>query len=88
MSQPVVLRLELYKTIPTFDVIICMNSIEKAQDKPLECPVSDKGRGNFKRWFKRFGIAGFLFFLIKGLLWLIIPYLIAKGIINIDFKLF
>lgn len=26
---------------------------------------------------KRFGIAGFLFFLIKGLLWLIIPALIA-----------
>jgi len=26
---------------------------------------------------KRFGIAGFLFFLIKGLLWLIIPALAA-----------
>jgi len=28
-------------------------------------------------WLKRFGIAGFLFFLIKGLLWLIVPLLIA-----------
>lgn len=26
---------------------------------------------------KRFGVAGFLFFLIKGLLWLIVPALIA-----------
>ncbi len=26
-------------------------------------------------WMKRFGAAGFLFFLIKGLLWLIIPAL-------------
>jgi hypothetical protein len=26
---------------------------------------------------KRFGVAGFLFFLIKGLLWLIIPALVA-----------
>jgi hypothetical protein len=26
---------------------------------------------------KRFGVAGFLFFLIKGLLWLIIPALAA-----------
>jgi hypothetical protein len=26
-------------------------------------------------WMKRFGVAGFLFFLIKGLLWLIIPAL-------------
>lgn len=28
-------------------------------------------------WVKRFGIAGVLFFLIKGLLWLIVPALIA-----------
>lgn len=35
----------------------------------------------FKLWFKRLGWAGFLFFLIKGLLWLLIPYLIAKGIL-------
>ena len=28
-------------------------------------------------WVKRFGVAGFLFFLIKGLLWLIIPALAA-----------
>jgi hypothetical protein len=25
------------------------------------------------------GLVGFIFFLIKGLLWLLIPYLIAKG---------
>lgn len=35
---------------------------------------------NMKAWFKRMGVAGFLFFLLKGLLWLIIPFLIAKGI--------
>jgi hypothetical protein len=28
-------------------------------------------------WIKRLGIAGFLFFLIKGLLWLLVPALIA-----------
>jgi hypothetical protein len=27
----------------------------------------------FAKWIKRFGFAGFMFFLIKGLLWLIIP---------------
>jgi hypothetical protein len=27
----------------------------------------------FARWIKRFGVAGFLFFFIKGLLWLIVP---------------
>jgi len=25
---------------------------------------------NFKTWLKRLGLAGFLFFLIKGLIWL------------------
>ena len=34
-----------------------------------------------KRWLKRVGWLGFLFFLVKGLLWLLIPYLIAKGIL-------
>lgn len=28
-------------------------------------------------WVKRFGVAGFLFFLAKGLLWLIVPALVA-----------
>ncbi|RAK01932.1 hypothetical protein LX87_00046 [Larkinella arboricola] len=36
----------------------------------------------FKIWLKRVGWLGFLFFLIKGLLWLIIPYLIAKGVFS------
>ncbi|OYU96126.1 MAG: hypothetical protein CFE21_06865 [Bacteroidetes bacterium B1(2017)] len=57
-----------------------MDTLEKAQDKPLECPVSHKGRSKFKLWMKRMGVAGFLFFLIKGVvLWIIIPYLVAKG---------
>jgi hypothetical protein len=28
-------------------------------------------------WLKRIGLAGFLFFLIKGLLWLIVPALLV-----------
>jgi len=27
----------------------------------------------FAKWIKRFGVAGFMFFLVKGLLWLIVP---------------
>ena len=34
-------------------------------------------KGSAAGWVKRFGFAGFLFFLIKGLLWLIIPALAA-----------
>ncbi|MEJ2360064.1 MAG: hypothetical protein P8Z75_01355 [Gammaproteobacteria bacterium] len=28
-------------------------------------------------WLKRLGIAGFIFFLVKGLLWLLVPGLLA-----------
>lgn len=32
----------------------------------------------FAKWIKRFGVAGFMFFLIKGIVvWLVIPALIA-----------
>jgi hypothetical protein len=35
-------------------------------------------RGSGPRaWAKRFGVAGFMFFLIKGLLWLTVPAAIA-----------
>jgi hypothetical protein len=30
-----------------------------------------------ERWTKRVGLAAFLFFLIKGLLWLIVPAIVA-----------
>jgi len=32
---------------------------------------------SFKSWIKKLGFWGFLFFLLKGLLWLTIPALIA-----------
>jgi len=44
--------------------------------------MEDQNQSKFKTWFKRLGWAGFFFFLIKGLLWLIIPYLIAKGFLS------
>ncbi len=36
-----------------------------------------KEESGFVFWIKRLGFAGFMFFLIKGLLWLIVPALIA-----------
>jgi hypothetical protein len=30
-----------------------------------------------KTWIRRFGAAGFVFFLVKGLLWLIVPAAVA-----------
>jgi hypothetical protein len=36
-----------------------------------------KNHSRVARWVARFGVAGFLFFLIKGLAWLIVPAAIA-----------
>jgi hypothetical protein len=33
--------------------------------------------GKIKIWIKRLGFWGFLFFLVKGLLWLIVPAVVA-----------
>lgn len=35
--------------------------------------------GKFATWIKRLGVAGFLFFLVKGLVWLCIFYFAGKG---------
>jgi len=32
-----------------------------------------------KQWLKRFGFAGFLFFLIKGIAWLVVAYMAYNG---------
>jgi uncharacterized membrane protein len=39
---------------------------------PKACPLP--------KWTRRLGAAGILFFLIKGLLWILIPALAARGL--------
>jgi hypothetical protein len=36
---------------------------------PAKCPIPPKGR----KWIARLGVAGFVFFLVKGILWLTVP---------------
>lgn len=38
------------------------------------------GNSKFKKWFKRVGWAGFAFFTIKGLVWLVIFYFGADAL--------
>lgn len=53
-------------------------------------PVPPENRGDVPahpacpvpKFWRRLGVTAFLFFLIKGLLWLIIPGLIATGFIS------
>ena len=35
-----------------------------------------------RAWFGRIGVVGFGFFLIKGLLWLAIPWLLARRLVD------
>lgn len=36
--------------------------------------------GRNRRWMARLGLWGFVFFLVKGLAWLIVPALLATGL--------
>lgn len=60
-----------------------MKNIEQIADKPLECPVPHGKRKGMMVWIKRFGIAGFLFFLIKGLVWIAIFIFGVEAIKNL-----
>ncbi len=55
---------------------------EQTKEKPLTCPVPHPQRKSLMAVLKRMGWMGFFFFLIKGLLWLIVPYLVAKGFLK------
>ncbi len=35
-------------------------------------------RASVGAWIRRLGVAGFLFFLVKGLLWLLVPALLVR----------
>jgi len=35
-----------------------------------------------RRWIGGLGVAGFAFFLVKGLLWLLVPWLLAIGFLR------
>lgn len=46
-------------------------------------PVTGKvTKSSGKQWLKRIGIAGFLFFLIKGILWLVLLGLVVFGFVD------
>jgi hypothetical protein len=49
--------------------------LKAAEAKPIVAS-SEAGRSGL-RWLQRLGVAGFAFFLIKGLLWLTVPALLA-----------
>lgn len=58
-----------------------MRNLDAAQLKHSEEMKKAVNDGTARKsWLKQIGIAGFLFFLIKGLMWLLIPYLVSLGL--------
>jgi len=44
--------------------------------------LTDGRAGRFTHWMRRIGLAGAAVFLVKGLLWLVIPALVARGLVR------
>jgi len=49
-----------------------MNQTDNQQEKDTSVENNGKEEKSFTKWLKRLGVAGFLFFLIKGILWLVV----------------
>lgn len=45
--------------------------------------VETKQPSKLKRWLKRFGFGAFLFFLIKGLFWIVLAILAYYGVVEL-----
>ncbi|MEO6724089.1 MAG: hypothetical protein ABIU20_03035 [Blastocatellia bacterium] len=52
---------------------------EQVKTTAEQPPIQQTHQRPVVHWLKRLGWVGFLVFLIKGLLWLIIPALLAKS---------
>lgn len=60
-------------------MILSRQESRQPEGQTIDAPEgrTSAGRGRLARWIARFGVAGFLFFLIKGLAWLVVPAAIA-----------
>jgi hypothetical protein len=45
----------------------------QALEPPASAAETPPGSRRVPSWMRRLGLAGFLFFLVKGLLWLLVP---------------
>jgi hypothetical protein len=54
-----------------------MEKEESSEENNIVGKVEDKKENKAVLWLKRIGVLGFLFFLVKGLLWLALPTLLV-----------
>ena len=55
-----------------------MKEAQQAKDQNKEQELEQGQKKSLKNWLKKIGVAGFLFFLIKGLVWLYIFFQAGK----------
>lgn len=48
--------------------------MEHRQDNEIPRSASGENKKSLKEWFKKMGFAAFMFFLLKGIAWLVIGY--------------
>lgn len=48
--------------------------MEQPHNNKISDPVNKSGKKSLAAWFKKMGVAAFLFFLLKGIGWLVIGY--------------
>ena len=53
--------------------------VREQQQELQDQPQADEKALKRKKWLKRAGVAGFLFFLIKGLVWIVVALFAWKG---------
>lgn len=41
--------------------------------------VGEHSRGAVRKWLGRLGLAGFLFFFLKGMVWLVLLFVVYEG---------
>lgn len=63
---------------PAPDSPLPMSIPDPPDRPPSTLPPAPRRLSSVGVWVKRFGVAGFLFFLVKGLLWLVVPALLVS----------
>jgi hypothetical protein len=58
-----------------------MTGSTQASEATTDAKPVPAARHRLMQWVRKGGIALFLFYLIKGLLWLIVPFLIGRSLL-------
>ncbi len=70
-------RCVVYTGFGLLRISLKMESAAESDENASAGPVSRPEPTGWRSWLRRFGVLGFLFFFIKGLLWLTVPLVLV-----------